>query len=77
MDFSEPNFKGVYGATINPLRLVYMMGTIWFLNNESLDRTTLIQTMIDNPILIERPIVAANGRVRLGRPPIKVLEILN
>ncbi len=32
--------------------------------------------MVENPILIERPIVMANGRAALGRPPENVLEIL-
>lgn len=34
------------------------------------------QIMSDNPKLIERPIVVFNGKVILGRPPQKVLEIL-
>ena len=46
------------------------------LNNETLDRTALIQAMVDNPLLIERPIVVANDQARLGRPPESVLEIL-
>ena len=36
----------------------------------------LIDFMIKNPILIERPIVLANGKAALGRPPEQVLEIL-
>ena len=32
--------------------------------------------MSDNPKLIERPIVVYNGKVVLGRPPEKVLEII-
>ena len=46
------------------------------LNNETLDRAALIQAMVDNPLLIERPIVVANDQARLGRPPESVLEIL-
>lgn len=42
----------------------------------ALDRKALIQAMVDNPILIERPIVIANGKAAIGRPPEKVLEIL-
>jgi len=37
---------------------------------------TLIKAMAENPILIERPIVLANGRAALGRPPENVLGIL-
>jgi arsenate reductase len=33
--------------------------------------------MVDNPILIERPIVLANDQAALGRPPENVLSILN
>ena len=36
----------------------------------------LIQAMVDNPILIERPIVVNGAKVALGRPPESVLEIL-
>jgi len=46
------------------------------LADPALDRKALIQAMVDNPILIERPIVIANGKATLGRPPEKILEIL-
>lgn len=46
------------------------------LANPELSRAELIQAMVNNPILIERPIVLANGKAALGRPPEKVLEIL-
>ena len=39
-------------------------------------RAQLIAAMIADPILIERPIVVANGKARIGRPPEQVLEIL-
>lgn len=36
----------------------------------------LIRAMAEVPKLIERPIVFAGGKARLGRPPEQVLEIL-
>jgi arsenate reductase len=33
--------------------------------------------MHDNPVLIERPIVLANGKAAVGRPPEDVLKILS
>ncbi|MGD2055820.1 MAG: arsenate reductase (glutaredoxin) [Gammaproteobacteria bacterium] len=41
-----------------------------------LTRQDLIQALHDHPRLIERPIVVANGKAALGRPPEKVLDIL-
>ncbi|ADJ27160.1 arsenate reductase (glutaredoxin) [Nitrosococcus watsonii] len=46
------------------------------LDNPSLSREQLIAAMLAYPILIERPIVLANGKAAIGRPPEKVLEIL-
>ena len=42
------------------------------LGNKALDKTA----MINNPILIERPIVLFNNKAALGRPPEAVLTIL-
>ena len=46
------------------------------LDDSALDRTALIVAMVENPVLIERPIVVAGARVALGRPPEAVLDIL-
>lgn len=46
------------------------------LADESLDEAALIRAMVANPKLIERPIVLANGKAAVGRPPEAVLEIL-
>jgi arsenate reductase len=46
------------------------------LDNPDLSRKQLIAAMVATPKLIERPIVLANGKAALGRPPENVLAIL-
>lgn len=46
------------------------------LENKDLDDAALIRAMHEHPRLIERPIVVAGSRARIGRPPEAVLEIL-
>ena len=46
------------------------------LDEDTLSDEVLIQAMIDNPNLIERPIVVHDGRAVLGRPPENVLELI-
>lgn len=46
------------------------------LADSSLSEADLVNAMIANPKLIERPIVVKNGQARIGRPPESVLEIL-
>ena len=46
------------------------------LGDESLTDEQLFEAMVENPKLIERPIVIKGDAARLGRPPEQVLEIL-
>lgn len=46
------------------------------LADDSLTQQQLITAMAAHPRLIERPIVLANGRAAIGRPPESVLSIL-
>ena len=46
------------------------------LDNTQLSDEELIAAMRTAPILIERPIVLANDKASIGRPPESVLEIL-
>lgn len=46
------------------------------LDDPALDDDALIAAMVAHPKLIERPIVVANGKAAIGRPPEAVLSIL-
>lgn len=46
------------------------------LDNPDLSTDQLLDAMIAHPELIQRPIVLASGKARIGRPPESVLEIL-
>jgi arsenate reductase len=46
------------------------------LADPALGDAALIAAMVAHPILIERPIVVANGKAAIGRPPESVLAIL-
>ena len=46
------------------------------LANAPLNEEQLIQTVVDNPKLLERPIVVNNGKAIIGRPPENVLNII-
>lgn len=46
------------------------------LENEKLSDEKLINALVENPILIERPIVVVKNKAVIGRPPEKVLELI-
>ncbi|WP_291186947.1 arsenate reductase (glutaredoxin) [Dokdonella sp.] len=46
------------------------------LDDPSLSRAQLVAAMQEHPRLIQRPIVLANGKAAIGRPPENVLSIL-
>jgi arsenate reductase (glutaredoxin) len=64
---------------MEPRQLIRQQETEYQANNLddiNVDRLTLLTAMVKYPILIERPIVVANGKVAIGRPPEAVLAIL-
>jgi arsenate reductase len=46
------------------------------LDDASLSEASIVAAMVAHPILIERPILLANGKAALGRPPENILRIL-
>ncbi|MBB5517677.1 arsenate reductase (glutaredoxin) [Amphiplicatus metriothermophilus] len=46
------------------------------LDDPALSDAALVKAMVENPILIERPVVLNGDRAALGRPPEAVLAIL-
>ena len=63
---------------IEPIALVRTNENIWKENykGKSLKNDELIHIMVQNPKLIERPIVIKNSKAAIGRPPENVLTIL-
>ncbi|HBY67890.1 MAG TPA: arsenate reductase (glutaredoxin) [Flavobacteriaceae bacterium] len=63
---------------IKPIALVRKNEQIWKDNfkGKDLSQDEVIDAMIANPKLIERPIVVKNNKATIGRPPENVLNIL-
>lgn len=63
---------------IKPIELVRQKEKIWIANfkNTELTDDEIIQAMISNPILIERPIVINGDKAIIARPLEKVAAIL-
>ncbi|MFA5298871.1 MAG: arsenate reductase (glutaredoxin) [Lutibacter sp.] len=63
---------------ISPIDLVRKNETIWKENykEKNLSDSEIIKAMVENPKLIERPIVINNGKAVIGRPPILIKSIL-
>lgn len=63
---------------IPPIELVRQKEEIWVQNfkGKTFSDEEIIKIMVENPILIERPIVINGKTATIGRPPEKILEIL-
>lgn len=47
------------------------------LGDQGLTRAELVKAMVENPVLIERPVVLRGQRAIIGRPPENVLALLD
>lgn len=63
---------------IKPIDLVRQKEKIWIENfkSKNLSDEAIIDAMIENPILIERPIVINGTKATIGRPPQNIEQIL-
>lgn len=63
---------------MDPINLIRTGESLWKekYKGKNLSPSQLLDIMIKNPRLIERPIVVKNGKAVLGRPPESVKEIL-
>lgn len=63
---------------INPIELIRKNETIWKENfkGKELTDSEIIQSMVDYPILMERPIVVYNDKAIIARPLEKINEII-
>ena len=64
---------------IQPIQLVRTKEKIWIENykGKTMNDDEIIQAMIENPILIERPIVVKDGKAIIGRDPDLVAAFLD
>ena len=63
---------------ISPIQLVRKTEKIWKENykGKELSDSSIIKAMIENPKLIERPIVINNNKAVIGRPPENIISII-
>jgi arsenate reductase len=63
---------------LTPIELVRQKEKIWIENfkGKTLTAAAVIQAMVENPILIERPIVVKGEQAIIGRDPEKVLSFI-
>ena len=77
--FTEKELKEVIKKlNIKPLELVRTKESIWIENykGKELSDTQIVQAMLENPKLIERPIIVNENKAIIARPKEKINEIL-
>jgi len=70
--------KIIKKLNINPIQLVRKNEKVWKENFKGKDLSDheIVKAMIENPKLIERPIVINNNKAVIGRPPETILEFI-
>tara|TARA_B100001769_G_C21768140_1_gene419947 strand:- start:81 stop:422 length:342 start_codon:yes stop_codon:yes gene_type:complete len=65
--------------SIQPIELIRKNESAWKENyrSQKLNNNEIIQIMLDNPKLMERPIVINNKKAVIGRPPENVLSLFD
>jgi arsenate reductase len=63
---------------LTPIELVRQKESVWIENfkGKTLTENEIIQAMVENPILIERPIVVNGDQAIIGRDPDKVIPFI-
>ncbi|TGV01579.1 arsenate reductase (glutaredoxin) [Flavivirga rizhaonensis] len=63
---------------IKPIELVRKNESIWkeSFKNKDLSDEDIITAMVENPKLIERPIIINGKKAIIGRPPERILDII-
>lgn len=63
---------------ISPMELIRKNEIIWKekFKGKKLSDDELLTAMVNNPKLLERPIVVHNNKAVIGRPPEKIMELL-
>jgi arsenate reductase len=77
--FTEIELKEVIKKLgIKPIELVRTKESIWIDNfkGKELSDSQIIEAMLDNPKLIERPIIVKDNKAVIARPKEKINEIL-
>ncbi|WP_433832534.1 arsenate reductase (glutaredoxin) [Flavobacterium anhuiense] len=64
---------------LEPIQLIRTKEKIWIENfkDKTLSDDAIINAMVENPILIERPIVVKDGKAIIGRDPDLVASFLD
>ena len=76
---SEEELKTIINQLgIQPIDLVRKNEAVWKSNfkGKDLSDSDIIKAMVENPKLIERPIVINGDKALIGRPPERILDII-